>query len=196
LQRFYELASITFVDGMGVVALGKLLGKPLHRCHRTTYVDWLPALMLAGSQRSWRVFFLGSTSETNERGIGLLSKTFPAVRIQGHHGFFGSRAESDAAAAAMREFKPDLVFVGMGMPRQEQWITRNWEALPQAVFLNAGACLEYVAGAQRTPPRWLGRVGLEWTYRLASDPTRLARRYLVEPWAIGMRAFREMKNRS
>ena len=74
--------------------------------------------------------------------------------------------------------------VGMGMPLQEHWIAENYDKLGNAVILPCGAAIDYFAGAIPTPPRWAGRLGLEWLYRLLAEPTRLWKRYLIEPWFL------------
>ncbi len=84
----------------------------------------------------------------------------------------------------VRAFAPDILFVGMGMPRQELWILNNLEALPNCVIFSVGAAFDYEAGAQAEAPRWMGRMGVEWLFRLVHDPKRLARRYLIEPWSL------------
>jgi N-acetylglucosaminyldiphosphoundecaprenol N-acetyl-beta-D-mannosaminyltransferase len=72
----------------------------------------------------------------------------------------------------------------MGMPRQEWWILDNLDRISANIVLQAGACFDYVAGEVPLPPRWMGQLGLEWLYRLVSEPGRLWRRYLVEPWSL------------
>jgi N-acetylglucosaminyldiphosphoundecaprenol N-acetyl-beta-D-mannosaminyltransferase len=74
--------------------------------------------------------------------------------------------------------------VGMGMPVQEHWILHNFFRLSPAVILAPGACFDYIAGVVPTPPRWMGQIGLEWLFRLASEPRRLWKRYLLEPWPV------------
>ena len=74
--------------------------------------------------------------------------------------------------------------VGMSMPRQERWVLDNFERLNTNAILTAGATLDYAAGAVPTPPRWAGKLGLEWLFRLVAEPKRLWRRYLVEPWFL------------
>jgi N-acetylglucosaminyldiphosphoundecaprenol N-acetyl-beta-D-mannosaminyltransferase len=74
--------------------------------------------------------------------------------------------------------------VGMGMPRQELWIEANLDAIQAKIILATGAVLDYVAGVIPTPPRWSGPLGLEWAFRLAAEPRRLASRYLIEPWTL------------
>ena len=86
--------------------------------------------------------------------------------------------------AAIAAFDPDVLMVGMGMPQQETWVLDNRAALKRAAIFTVGAAFDYEAGVQRTPPRWTGRLGVEWLARLASEPRRLAWRYLVEPWSL------------
>jgi N-acetylglucosaminyldiphosphoundecaprenol N-acetyl-beta-D-mannosaminyltransferase len=104
-----------------------------------------------------------------------------------HHGFFDTTPgsmESVAVLEAIRAFRPHILLVCMGMPRQEYWIQDNWERIHANAVLPMGAALDYWAGVIPTPPRWMGRMGLEWLCRLLSEPRRLWRRYLVEPWAL------------
>ncbi len=103
------------------------------------------------------------------------------------HGHFDSAPEGPQNAAVLdsiRAFEPDVLFVGMGMPRQEAWILQNRAALGRCVIFPVGAAFDYEAGAIPTPPRWTGRLGIEWMFRLAAEPRRLCRRYLLEPWSL------------
>jgi N-acetylglucosaminyldiphosphoundecaprenol N-acetyl-beta-D-mannosaminyltransferase len=81
----------------------------------------------------------------------------------------------------------------MGMPRQEAWIRANRYRIGRGVFFAVGAAFDYEAGAQVAAPRWTGRVGLEWLFRLASQPRRLAYRYLVEPWSLIPAAWADIR---
>jgi N-acetylglucosaminyldiphosphoundecaprenol N-acetyl-beta-D-mannosaminyltransferase len=72
----------------------------------------------------------------------------------------------------------------MGMPRQERWILENRDDIDANVIFPSGATLDYIAGAKPMAPRWMGALGLEWAFRLATEPRRLAVRYLVEPWGL------------
>jgi N-acetylglucosaminyldiphosphoundecaprenol N-acetyl-beta-D-mannosaminyltransferase len=86
--------------------------------------------------------------------------------------------------ATINTYKPHILLVGMGMPRQEHWIIDAFDRLDVNVVLSCGACLDYIAGVLPVAPRWMGRTGLEWLHRLASEPSRLWKRYLIEPWPI------------
>lgn len=186
MRALYARAHRIHVDGMPLVFLGRLSGRPLRRQHRVTYVDWIRPLMALASTRGYRVFFLGSSPAVAERGAVQLRKEFPDLVLATHHGHFdaGSGVENAQILNAIRSFRSDIVMVGMGMPRQEHWVLDHLDQIHAHVILTAGACLDYVAGAVPTPPRWMGRWGLEWLFRLGSDPRRLWRRYLIEPWFV------------
>lgn len=181
MQAFYEQADITHVDGMPLVPLGRALGVPLRREHRVTYVDWVPALMAEAAQRGWRVYYLGGRPGVAERGAEILRARHPTLAIQVHHGYFDDNAPVLADIAA---FAPHVLMVGLGMPKQEHWVHAHRPRITANAILLAGAALDYVAGAVPTPPRWAGRWSLEWAFRLAAEPRRLGRRYLVEPWPV------------
>src|SRR5690606_25524795 len=106
-------------------------------------------------------------------------------QIAVHHGYFDAEGAANAALlGAIAAFDPDVVLVGMGMPRQELWIIDNRPALKRGVLFPVGAAFDYEAGVQRAAPRVLGALGVEWLFRLAAQPRRLAFRYLVEPWFL------------
>jgi N-acetylglucosaminyldiphosphoundecaprenol N-acetyl-beta-D-mannosaminyltransferase len=82
--------------------------------------------------------------------------------------------------------------VGMGMPRQEQWLEHNYDALDARVLIPVGAAFDYEAGVQKAAPRWTGRFGVEWAFRFVHDPTRLFHRYFIEPWRLIPAAVRDL----
>jgi N-acetylglucosaminyldiphosphoundecaprenol N-acetyl-beta-D-mannosaminyltransferase len=190
LREFYANVRWTHIDGMPLVALGRLYGYPLERQHRVTLVDWTYPLMELAANKGWRVFHLGSSDGAAEKGAAQLRKLYPALQIEVSGGYFDARygsSENEAMLERINAYAPALLMVGMGMPRQELWTHENFSRLNADVILSSvGAAFDYVAGAVPTPPRWSGRLGLEWAFRLAHDPARLFSRYFVEPWYILM----------
>ncbi len=185
LREFFSKSKWVHADGMAIVLLARLTGAQIDRSCRITYVDWLPLLMERAALRGWRVFYLGSRPGVADKGLAILRERFPGLQMEVAHGYFDPAGEeNEAVLGKIRTFAPDVVMVGMGMPRQELWIVDNLGRLGPAVLLPCGASIDYVAGAIPTPPRWAGRCGLEWLYRLIAEPGRLWKRYLVEPWAL------------
>jgi N-acetylglucosaminyldiphosphoundecaprenol N-acetyl-beta-D-mannosaminyltransferase len=188
LRDFYSHVRWTHIDGMSLVALGRLYGYPLHRQHRVTLVDWTYPLMELAASRGWRVFYLGSSKTAAERGAAKLRKLYPALQIEVSGGYFDANhgsSENEDLIERINAYAPDLLMVGMGMPRQEFWTEENFARLNAPVILSSmGAAFDYIAGSVPTPPRWAGQLGLEWLFRLAHDPSRLFTRYAIEPWYV------------
>ncbi|PAX51023.1 WecB/TagA/CpsF family glycosyltransferase [Brunnivagina elsteri] len=195
MRTFYTKAEYTHIDGMPLVMFGKLLGYPLQRQQRVTYVDWVNPLMAEATRQGWRIFYLGSKPGVADKGVRILRDRFPGLQIACAHGYIEARKDSpenQAVLSAIATYQPHILMVGMGMPRQEYWISDNLEDIHANAILTSGACIDYIAGTVPTPPRWMGRFGLEWLYRLVSEPKRLWKRYLLEPWFVATLFLREI----
>ncbi len=180
---------------MPLIYWGKALGLPVSSEHRCTYLDWRDDFWAVAAQRGWRVFYLGGAPGVAEEAATRLMKQWPGVHIATHHGYFDQDPASRDSAQVLAQinvFQPHVLMVGMGMPIQERWITRNYEALATGVVLSVGAAFDYEAGVQTAAPRVLGALGLEWLFRLASQPRRLFRRYLIEPWSLAALAMSDV----
>lgn len=196
MAALYARADRIQIDSMPLIGWGRRLGLPLERRHRLTYLDWRDAFWRLAATRGWRVFHLGCAPGVGDRALIAIARRHPGIRAASRHGFFDPDGPDNAAVLAqIAEFAPDVLFVGMGMPRQERWIVDNLERLPAAVIFPIGGALAYEAGAVATPPRWTGRIGLEWLWRFATEPRRLFARYFVEPWALAPAALRDLARR-
>jgi N-acetylglucosaminyldiphosphoundecaprenol N-acetyl-beta-D-mannosaminyltransferase len=187
MREFYAVADYIHIDGMSLIWLGKMLGLALKRQDRATSLDYFPLIAEQAVERGWRVFYLGSKPGVADRAAAALRKRFTGLQIQTHHGHFNTDREGEEnrqVLAQINAYAPHILFVGMGMPRQEIWILDNQTSLSANAIFPAGALMDYVAGEIPTAPRWLALLYLEWLYRLISEPARLWRRYLVEPWFV------------
>lgn len=180
MQYFYQQNTYTHADGMSMVLLGRLFGIPLTRAHRSTYLNWFEDFLSLSAKKHWRIYFIGGPQSMIDIIPGMLLPRFPGLQLRAHHGF----DKPEALMAVYKEieaFQPHVILAGMGMPRQERWILEARNHITTHVFLPCGAALEYLMGMQKAPPRWIGRLGFEWLYRLISRPQALYRRYLIEP---------------
>ena len=185
MRRFYDMADLVEIDSTPMILWARLLGRTVSREHRCTYLDWREDFWRLAAGRGWRVFYLGGAPGVAARGAEAVRGRWPGAVIGVRDGYFDVDGPANAAVTAeIAAFRPDVLLVGMGMPRQEAWIEKAYASLPACVVFPVGAAFDYEAGAVPTPPRWAGRVGLEWLFRLAAEPRRLAGRYLVEPWSL------------
>lgn len=176
------------VDGMGVLFLYKLARFPLSRDYRVTYVDFIMPLMRLARDKGWRVFHIGQEASVQEKAFAKIRAQVPGIQIAGQHGYFDLTESSDETHQVIKsvnDFSTDLLLVGLGTPQQEFWVDTNRDALEAPVVMTCGSCMEYVAGFVNTAPRWMGRAGLEWLFRLSDDPRRFAFRYLIQPFLLG-----------
>jgi len=184
LAGFYDRADIIYADGMPLIMWARLLGLPVTRDHRMTLSSWAPDVLRRFEKNGWRLFYLGATAEACEKGVLAFRDLAPGLEIEVRDGFFNAERthqENQSLLARINDFKPDVLMIGMGTPRQELWINDNLGDLNVPIVWSVGAAIEYFAGTKARPPAIVGRLGLEWLYRLLSEPTRLWHRYLVEP---------------
>jgi N-acetylglucosaminyldiphosphoundecaprenol N-acetyl-beta-D-mannosaminyltransferase len=195
MEAFYRRADLIEIDSMPMVLWGRLLGRGTRRTNRCTYLDWRDGFWALASERRWRVFLLGAEPGVAEEASRRLGSRWPGVEIQVRHGYFDATpgsSENDEVLEQINGFRPHVILVGMGMPRQEAWIVQNLDALSSGAILSVGGAFDYEAGVQDAAPRIYGRLCLEWMYRLVHDPRRLYWRYLVEPWALVGPAVRDL----
>lgn len=196
LRAFFDSADLVEVDSAPVIFWARLVGRRSRRFHRCTYLDWRSEFWSAAVTNNWRVFFVGGMPGVGEKAAETLRADWPGVQLSTHHGYFDIDTGSDqniALVERINAFQPHVLLVGMGMPRQEIWIRRNYEKFSACVVFTVGGAFDYEAGVQTPPPRWLGQIGMEWFFRLLMNPRRMFRRYCVEPWHLLGPALQDLR---
>jgi len=186
--------SFDYDEDRNIEFLGTLIDD-IERKNRITYVDWIYPLLEEASNKDYRVFFLGSKPGVAARAKDILKTKIDKLQLETAHGFFEVTKGCDKNQKVLQrinDYKPHILLVGMGMPRQEFWILENFDQIEANIILTAGACMDYIAEEIATPPRWMGQIGLEWLFRLFKEPKRLWKRYLIEPWFIARLFFIEL----
>jgi N-acetylglucosaminyldiphosphoundecaprenol N-acetyl-beta-D-mannosaminyltransferase len=183
LQRDFALrhaikgCELITADGQSVVWAGKLLGCPLPE--RVAGIDLMLSLLEVAAQHGYGVFLLGARAEVLERAEAEMLRRFPGLRVAGsRHGYF-SPEEEDGVVAMVAEARPDLLFVALETPAKELFLARHRDRIGTPFVMGVGGSFDVLAGVRRRAPLAFRRLGLEWLYRLAQDPKRLARRYVV-----------------
>ncbi len=177
-REILNAAPVVFCDGIGVWLAAKLLGYTLPE--RYTPPDWIDSLADICAQNGWRMFFLGSQDGVAQQAAAKLMQRYQNLNIASHHGYFDKEGPGNVAVRELiNQHAPQVLVVGFGMPLQEKWIAANLAHLDVNVVMAVGALFDYTAGTVTRGPRWLTDHGFEWLCRLAIEPRRLWKRYLV-----------------
>ena len=179
-RKIVNSAGMVTPDGMPLVWLAKRSGKK--NIERTYGPDLLLAFCRYGCLRGYRHFFYGGSEETNKKLIVQLKDVCPTIYIAGTFapGFLKvGEKEKDQVIDQINQAKPDILWVGLGSPKQDHWMSLHRPLLNVPVIAGVGAAFDFVAGVKQQAPRWMQRSGLEWLFRLCCEPQRLWKRYLL-----------------
>jgi len=174
-------ASLVVADGEPLTWISKLYGEPIPE--RVAGPDLVYEFSRRSAKKRYKLFFLGSNSSTLKKMVENLKKIFPSLQIVGAYSppfkkQFSER-ENEGMVALINKVKPDVLFVGLGAPKQERWIWEHKDELQVPVSIGVGAAFDFVAGTVKRAPEWMQKCGLEWLFRLYQEPRRLWKRYLI-----------------
>lgn len=182
-------ADLIVADGMPLIWVSRLQRTPLPA--RVAGSNLLPLVCERAARRGLSVFFLGGNPGTAQAAADALVLKFPGLQVAGTccppFGFERDEVELARIQGLLREARPDIVFVGLGFPKQEKLIDFLRAEHPSAWWLGVGVSFSFAAGEISRAPRWAQRAGLEWVHRLLQEPRRLAKRYLVHDIPFGIR---------
>jgi N-acetylglucosaminyldiphosphoundecaprenol N-acetyl-beta-D-mannosaminyltransferase len=187
LQRFVERSALVVADGQPIVWASRLLGRPLPE--RVAGVELVEALCAAAAREGLGIYLLGARREVVREVARQLGQRYPELRICGSDDGYFPDAEAAGRARRVAESGAHILFAAMGVPRQESFIEEHWDELGVGLALGVGGSFDVLVGLRRRAPRALQRLGLEWLFRLAQEPRRLWKRYLVTNtrflWLVG-----------
>ncbi|MGZ6345081.1 MAG: WecB/TagA/CpsF family glycosyltransferase [Candidatus Limnocylindrales bacterium] len=179
LRRVLNASGLTTPDGMPLVWAAHWAGAADVR--RVYGPDLMLEVCALAAARGWSSYFYGGRPGVAERLAANLEARFPGLRVAGIEAppFRPlTPEEDDAMLARLEAARPDLIWVGLGAPKQEHWMAEHAGRLTAPVLLGVGAAFDIHSGTLAQAPAWLQQVGLEWAYRLYREPRRLWRRYL------------------
>ncbi len=185
LRLILQESDMATADGMPLVWGARLLGVPLEG--RVTGADLVPALAERAAQKGYSLYFLGGAPGIAQKAKTILETRYPGVNITGVFSPpVSSVLDMDASIVEnIRAAKPDILLVAFGNPKQEKWINMHARDLPVPVMIGVGGTFDFIAGATKRAPMWMQKSGLEWIFRLAQEPKRLWKRYVVDLWGFG-----------
>lgn len=194
-KEICDNAELLLVDGHPLMWIAKWYGRPIKE--KICGSDLVPHLCKIASQKGYRVFLLGAAEGVAAKAAKNLEKDYPGIIIAGTYsptyGFEKDKVEIDKINTMLRESKADLLFVGMGVPKQDKFIYENMHKYQIPMSFSIGATIDFIAGEQKRAPRWMTDHGVEWIYRLVGDPKRMFKRYIVDDMKIIRLAFKYRK---
>jgi N-acetylglucosaminyldiphosphoundecaprenol N-acetyl-beta-D-mannosaminyltransferase len=193
LRRALEASDLIYCDGYGVRLAARLIGLPVP--HRMTGADWIWGAASLCQESGLSLYLLGSDPGAAEAAAGVLRRWYPRLVVNGtHHGYFeAGTPHSERVVEHIAEHRPDVLLVGTGTPQQELWVDRYFDRLDAGVVWTVGALFDYLSGRTPRAPHWLADHGFEWIFRLAIEPRRMWRRYLLGNPAFLWRVWEERR---
>jgi N-acetylglucosaminyldiphosphoundecaprenol N-acetyl-beta-D-mannosaminyltransferase len=179
-RQIYQQAALTVPDGVSLLWAAQFLGTPL--LGRVNGTDLFEQLCRASAEAGLKVFLLGGRPGAATGAAEVLSARHPQLQIVGTYcppyGFESDATERERIQAAVAAATPDILFVGLGAPKQEYWIYEHYQQLNIPISIGIGVSFEFVSGTVQRAPKLLQKLGLEWAFRLVTEPKRLWRRYV------------------
>ena len=173
-------ADYLIADGYGIILASKILGNPLPE--RIPGFEIMTALLEEGNLQGWSVYFFGAKEEVVSKAVTTIEERYQNLTIAGYHnGYFNWN--DTYVQEEIKATEPDLIFVALGFPKQEQWISSNISHFNKGIFIGLGGSFDVLAGEVKRAPLIWQKLNLEWLYRLIKQPSRW-RRMLALPHFI------------
>lgn len=173
LEKVLNEAQLVIPDGIGVVIASKFYGTPLKE--RVTGVDMANKLLELAASKGSKVFFLGATQESIEQVAVKSMEKYPGLQIAGFRNGYFTEDEEEQIIDEVNESQADVLFVGIGAPRQEKLIYKYRDYLKVKVAIGIGGGLDIISGKAKRAPEFYQKAGLEWLHRLMMQPSRFMR---------------------
>lgn len=192
-RKIYLAADWIVADGMPLVWFSRLVGRPLPE--RVTGADLLPALCQEAAKKGLSVYFFGAAPGIAEEASQKLFQRNPGLKVAGFaspsYGFENNPHLTHQYIDSINQASPDILFVGLGSPKQEFWAYSHRQVLNVGVIAAIGGAFDFASGRIKRAPSWVQVSGIEWLWRLFQEPGRLWKRYLVRDSRFLMVALRE-----
>ncbi|MCF0149556.1 MAG: WecB/TagA/CpsF family glycosyltransferase [Clostridium sp.] len=191
VKDIYAKGEYIIADGWPLVATGKLKGKLIYRI---TGVDLMDKLLEVANDRAYNIYFLGATDTTLDKLRANIINKYPNIKnIRLNNGFF---KDSTEVISDINKDKVNILFVGMGNPKQELWIKENFDLINANLMLAVGGAFNIFSGDVGRAPNWIQKIGMEWFYRFLKEPKRLFYRYFIKYPKFIKIFFKEFFNES
>ncbi|WP_071027966.1 WecB/TagA/CpsF family glycosyltransferase [Peptoniphilus raoultii] len=192
LKALINKGDLILADGIGLIYASKMRKKPLKE--RVTGFDSSIELLKMANKDALKVYFLGGKERIAKRAAENVKREYENLIICGYHnGYFKgahtgdiNSPEEEAIIRQINEKNPHIIFVGLGFPKQEIWIDKNYDRLKGKIIIGNGGVLDILAGATKRAPEIFIKLNLEWFYRLITDPKRIKRQLAIPKFLLAV----------
>lgn len=185
-KRIIDSADVVTCDGMPIVWISKIKGKPI--LERVTGADLAVEICRLSSKFGFKVYLFGGGPNVADEAKKNIEILFPGAKVVGTYCPSNEELQSKKMSRKLCEdinyCKPNILLLALGAPKQEKWYWRNKEYIEANVTIGVGAAIDFLAGSKKRAPRWIRNAGFEWLFRLALEPKRMLKRYLVRDLKI------------
>lgn len=195
-KKICDNAELLLVDGTPLMWISKLYGRPIKE--KICGSDLVPELCDVAALKGYSVFLLGAAEGVAAKAAKNLKQKCPGLKVAGVYsppfGFEKDEKELEKINKILYESKADMLFVGMGVPKQDIFIYENMHKYQIPMSFSIGATIDFEAGVQKRAPKWINQIGMEWLYRLVCNPRRMFKRYIVDDRQIFRLAWKYRKS--
>lgn len=194
-RQICEKAALMLTDGHPLLWIAKWYGTPI--AEKISGADLMPKLCALAAKKGYSIFLLGAAPGVAQKASEKLVNRYPGLRVAGvyspPYGFEKDPEEIEKINNILYESHADILFVGLGAPKQEIFIFENKEKYQIPISFSVGATIDFIAGEQKRAPKWMTNHGLEWFYRFLQEPKRMFKRYFVNDTKILLLAWKYRK---
>ena len=178
IRDIVHRCEVISTDGVGVYWFSKMLGCPIPE--RVTGIDLMDKLLQEASQRGLKPYFLGAKQHVVEKSVAYYQAKYPTLEFAGFRNGYFTQEEEKEIAADIGKSGASMLFVAISSPKKEQFLGRWREVINIPYVMGVGGSFDVVSGTVQRAPRWMQKVGLEWSYRWIQEPKRMARRNMID----------------
>lgn len=184
--KIYKEADYITADGVPILWAAKLFGNPIKE--KISGSDILPKILPLAEEKQYRIFFMGAAEGVVQKAAEEIKTQYKNINIVGtyspSYGFEKNEEEIAKIISMIKDANTDILFLGVGAPKQEKWIAKYKDVYCAPLSIGVGATFDFIAGNVKRAPKWMQKIGLEWFWRFLQEPKRLFRRYFIEDSAF------------
>lgn len=181
-REICEHAELLLADGHPLLWIARWYGTPIKE--KISGSDLVPYLCEIAAEKGYSIFLLGAAPGVAQKAADKLRESLPGLKVAGVYspplGFEKDEAEKKKINRMLLDSHADMLFVGMGVPKQDIFIYENMEKYRIPMSFSIGGTIDFIAGEQKRAPKWMSKIGIEWFYRLCKSPKRMFRRYIID----------------